>query len=224
MGARVEPGEAVSQGEHLQPTGREEVLVHGGDLIFATLAGLYRASHLDHIVRVEVEPDDSVVALRLPRLLLDGEAVAVGVKFGHAISLRVVHPIAEDGGLALLVGCAHGLVEHRREAVSLEDVVAQHQADIVAPDEVGPDGEGLSQSVGAGLLGIAETDAEIAAVAQQAAEAWQVGRRGDDQDVADACLHQHADGIVDHRLVIDGHQLLADSLRDGIEAGAAASC
>ena len=43
------------------------------------------------------------------------------------------------------------------------------------------------------------------------------------QAVADAGQHQHADGVVDHRLVVDGQQLLADAFRYGVKPCAGAS-
>jgi len=47
--------------------------------------------------------------------------------------------------------------------------------------------------------------------------------RGDDENVAYAGEHQYRDGIVDHRLVENGEQLLAHAFGDGVEARAAAS-
>jgi hypothetical protein len=41
--------------------------------------------------------------------------------------------------------------------------------------------------------------------------------------VADARQHQGAQRVVDHRLVVDRQQLLADALRDRIQPGAGAA-
>ena len=41
----------------------------------------------------------------------------------------------------------------------------------------------------------------------------------DDENLADARVHQSRDGIVNHRLVENRNQLLADALCDGVEAG-----
>ena len=46
----------------------------------------------------------------------------------------------------------------------------------------------------------------------------QVGRRGDDQNLADAGEHQHRQRIIDHRLVVDRHELLAHGDGQGVEA------
>ena len=64
---------------------------------------------------------------------------------------------------------------------------------------------------------------KCAAVAEQRLEPRQVARRGDDQDLADAGKHQHAERIVDHRLVVDRQQLLRDRQRRRIKARAAAA-
>ena len=49
-------------------------------------------------------------------------------------------------------------------------------------------------------------------------------RRGDDEDLSDSSQHEHRDRIVDHRLVVDGHELLAHRHGQGVEAGAGTSC
>ena len=58
---------------------------------------------------------------------------------------------------------------------------------------------------------------------QQAFEARQVVGGADDEDVADAREHQCTDGIIHHRFVVNGKQLLAHALGDGIQSGAGSS-
>ena len=90
-------------------------------------------------------------------------------------------------------------------------------------DELAADEEGLGQALGLRLHGVADRNAQPAAVAQQSLEAADVLRRGDQQDVANARQHQHRQRIVDHRLVVDGQQLLAHGPRDGIQPRARAA-
>ncbi len=45
-------------------------------------------------------------------------------------------------------------------------------------------------------------------------------RRRDDQHLADARQHQRGERVVDHRLVVDRQQLLADRVRDRVQARA----
>ena len=178
--------------------------------------------HLHHLVGVEVEPHHGIVALGVGGFLLNGETVALFVELGHAVSFGVVDPIAEDRGFLVLLSSPDGIEQFAREVAAVEDVVAQHQTGAVVADKLLADDEGLGQTVGGGLLRILEVDAVVAAVTQQALETGKVLRSGDEQNVADARQHQHGDGIINHRLVIDGQQLFAHALGDRIQPGAGA--
>ena len=107
--------------------------------------------------------------------------------------------------------------------MAVKDIVAQDQADRVAGDEFLADQEGVGQAARFFLDLVGKTHSQLAAVAQQGLKAGQVGRGGDDQDVADAGQHQRRERVVDHGLVIDGQQLLAHHLGDGMEPGAVAA-
>ncbi len=85
---------------------------------------------------------------------------------------------------------------------------------------VGPDHERLRQPVGLVLYRVGQVDAEIGSVAEQPVKARGVLRRGDHQDVADAGHHQRGQRVVDHRFVVDRHQLLADAHGDRVQPGA----
>ena len=52
----------------------------------------------------------------------------------------------------------------------------------------------------------------------------QVLRCGDEADIPDAGHHQGGQGIIDHGLVINGHELLADAEGQRIQTGAGAAC
>ena len=73
----------------------------------------------------------------------------------------------------------------------------------------------MGQTVGLFLRGVGERAPEARAVAKKALERWGVFWGGDDQDVPDPCDHQSGQRMVDHRLVVDRHQLLADRLGQG---------
>jgi len=216
VGAGVEPSEAAAEGLHLQLAVLQEFLVHGGDFQFTTRTRFDAFGYVHHLVGVEVEAHHGVVALGLLRLLLDAETVAVPVELGHTVALGIGHPVAEDGGLAVLLGILHRILQQGGEAVAVEDVVAQDEAGAIVTNELFPDDEGLRQSVGTGLLGILETHAVVGAVAQEAHEPRQVVGGADNQDVADAGQHQRGNRVIDHGLVIDGEQLLAHALGDGV--------
>ena len=223
MRACIQPGETATEDLHLQLAVFQELLVHGGDLQLAAGGGLDGLGHVHHLVGVEVEAHHGVVALGHFGFLLDAETVTLLVEFRHTITLGVAHPVAEDGGFLVLLGILHGIAEQRGEAGTVEDVIAQHETGAVVTDELLSDDEGLGQSVGRGLLGVFKVHAVVGAVAQEAFEAGEVVGGGDDEDVADAREHQSRDGVIDHRFVVDGEQLFADALGDGVQSGAGAS-
>ena len=171
------------------------------------------------VARVEVESGDGVGALGLGWLLLDGDGPALPVELDDAEALGVVHVVAEDRGAARL-GVLDGARQVARQAVAVEDVVAQHQGARLAGDELLADGEGLRQAVRARLLGVGEPHAVARAVPEQALEVGQIGRRGDDQDVPDARQHEGAERVVDHGLVVDRQQLLGGHERERVQARA----
>ena len=142
------------------------------------------------------------------RLLLDGNGLPVLVELDHAITLRIVHVIAEHARTFTGLGLRHGLAQGRAQAVAVEDVVAQHQRARFARDELLAQEERLCQPVRAGLHLVGKAHAVMRAVTQEPLEVRQVLRRADNQDVADAGHHQHAERVVDHRLVVYGQQLL----------------
>lgn len=109
------------------------------------------------------------------------------------------------------------------EALAVEDVVAQDEADRVVTNERFADQERLGQTVWRRLFGIAEVEAELMTITEQLAVLGQVLRGGDKQNVTDTGQHQHRDRVVDHRLVVDRQQLLGDAESDGVQAGAGAA-
>jgi hypothetical protein len=106
---------------------------------------------------------------------------------------------------------------------AVEDVVAEDQRDRLVTDEVRTDQERLGKALGAGLHRIAELDADLGPVTEEPAETVLVLGRGDHQDLADSGIHQQGQRVVDHRLVVDRHQLLADRLGDRVQPRPAAS-
>ncbi|MNT44703.1 hypothetical protein D3C72_1812430 [compost metagenome] len=107
--------------------------------------------------------------------------------------------------------------------MAVEDVVAQHQAARLAVDEVAADQVGLRQPVRARLHGVLDIHAPLRAIAQQLLEQGLLVRGVDDQHFTDTRQHQHAERVVDHRLVIDRQQLLADAFGDRVQARARAA-
>ena len=218
-GAGVQPRVAAAEGHHGQRPLLQVHLVERGDLQLAAGRRLDLMRLGGDVARVEVQAGDGVGALGLGWLLLDGDGPALAVELHDAEALGVVHVVAEDRGAARL-GVLDGARQVARQAVAVEDVVAEHQGARLAGDELLADGEGLRKSVRRGLLGVGQVHAVARAVPEQALEVGQVGRRGDDQDVADARQHEGAKRVVDHGLVVDRQQLLGGHERERVQAGA----
>ena len=218
-GAGVQPRVAAAEGHDGQRPLLQVHLVERGDLQLAAGGGLNLVGLGCHVARVEVQAGDGVGALGLLGLLLDGDGTALAVELHDAEALGVVHVVAEDRGAARL-GVLDGARQVARQAVAVEDVVAQHQGARLAVDEPLADGEGLGQAVGARLLRIGEVHAVARAVPEQALEVGEVRRGGDDQDVPDARQHEGGQRVVDHRLVVDRQQLLGGHERERVQAGA----
>lgn len=218
-GAGVQPRVAAAEGHDRQRPLLKVHPVEVGDLQLAAGRGLHAMGLGCHVARVEVEPRDGVGALGALGLLLDGDGTALAVELHDAEALGVVHVVAEDRGAARL-GVLDGARQVARQAVAVEDVVAEHQGARLAGDEALADGEGLRQAVGARLLGVGQVHAVARAVPEQALEVGQVGRGGDDQDVPNARQHEGGQRVVDHGLVVDRQQLLGGHERERVQARA----
>ena len=218
-GAGVQPRVAAAEGDHGERPLLQVHLVERGDLQLAACGGLHLGGAGGHVARVEVQAGHGVGALGALGLLLDGHGPPPAVELHDAEALGVVHVVAEDRGSARL-GVPGGARQVARQAVAVEDVVAEHQRARLAGDELLADGEGLREAVRRGLLGVGEAHAEAGAVAQQALEVGQVGRGGDDQDVPDARQHEGGQRVVDHGLVVDRQQLLGGHERERVQARA----
>lgn len=142
------------------------------------------------------------------------------VELDDAVALGVEHGVGEDGGPALVF---YRFLEGLGEVVTVEDVIAEDEAAALAGEEVFADEECLGEAVGRGLHGVLEGDAPLGAVAEQLLEARGVLGGGDDEDLADAGQQKNRQRVVDHRLVVDGEQLLGDRLRDWVQPGAGTS-
>ena len=105
----------------------------------------------------------------------------------------------------------------------IKNVVAQHQSAGGITQKLFADDESLGQAIGARLHSVLQTHAPLAAVAQQLLKAGGILRRADDQHLAYAGQHEGAERVIDHRLVIDRQQLLADGQRGRVQAGAGAA-
>ena len=218
-GAGIEPRVPAAEGDDGQRPLLQVHLVERRDLKLAAGGGPHLVGLGGHVARVEVQSGDGVGALGLGGLLFDGDGPALAIELHDAEALGVIDVVAEDRGAARL-GVLHGARQVARQAVAVEDVVAEHQRARLAGDELLADGEGLRQTVRRGLLCVGQVHAVARAVPEQALEVGEVGRRGDDQDVPDARQHEGGQRVVDHGLVVDRQQLLGGHERERVQAGA----
>lgn len=124
-GAGVQPRVAAAEGDDGQRPLLQVHLVERGDLQLAARGGLHPMRLGGHVARVEVQAGDGVGALGLGGLLLDGDGPPLAVELHDAEALGVVHVVAEDRGPPRL-GVLHGARQVARQAVAVEDVVAEH--------------------------------------------------------------------------------------------------
>jgi hypothetical protein len=110
----------------------------------------------------------------------------------------------------------------RAEVGAVEDVVAEHERDLLVADELLADDERLRETVRRWLHRVLR---RCRARCRHPAllELALVIRCRDHLRISDARLHEGRQRVVDHRLVVDRHQLLRDALGDGPQPGAGAA-
>jgi hypothetical protein len=132
-------------------------------------------------------------------------------------SWGVLDPGEQDLSAARLCG---ERLDVRPDAV-LDDVVAEHDDDAVVVGEMLGQAERLGDAALAFLVGVVELlEAERLPVAEQAEELARVLAARDDHDVVEPGVDERLDRVVDHRLVVDGQQVLVRDGRERAEARA----
>ena len=86
-----------------------------------------------------------------------------------------------------------------------------------------PDEKGLGQAPRIGLLGVFQLQAPLRPVPQKTPKQGQVEGRADDQNLPHPRQHQGRERVIDHRLVVNGQELLAHDARRRIEPRAGPS-
>ena len=224
MRTGVEPGGAAAEEFDAESAGVEVEPVEVRDLEFTALGRFEGARDFDDISVVEIDAGDGVVGFRLRGFFLKGEDATIGSELDDAVAGGVGDVVAKNGGSG---GAGPGGFERAREIMAVEKVVAEDEGrGFGAGEEAGVAGdvEGLGEAVGAGLLGVGELEAEVGAVAEQFFKEREIGGGGDDEDLANAGEHQDRQRVIDHRFIVNRHELLGDGDGEGPEARAGASC
>ena len=152
--------------------------------------------------------------------LLDGDSISVFVEFHNAKALGVVDIITENSCSFALLCFLNGCAESFPKTVACKNIVPQYHGCGISVDKFFADGECLGESVRRGLGLVGKIETELVAVPEEDFESRQILRRGDDQDVADSCVHQYRNRIIDHRFVVDREQLFGCDHSQRIESGA----
>jgi len=105
----------------------------------------------------------------------------------------------------------------------MEDVVTQHERNFVVTDERFTDDERLGQPFRGRLNLIRQVDSQFRTVAEQSLERVVILWSRNDQDIPNSSRHEGGKRVVDHRLVVDGDQLLAGCFGDWPKPAAGSS-
>src|SRR5690554_4451716 len=151
VSARVKPGKATSKQFHVQITLLQIGAVNIGDFQFAPIAGFNLPGNIDNAVIVEVQPGHCVIGFGLDRLFFNGDGALVAIEFHHTKTLRVFHLVAEYGGTLTTL---NRLTQLRRKALTIEDIISEHQTHIAVADEFLTNDKGLSETIRTRLNGI----------------------------------------------------------------------
>ena len=96
----------------------------------------------------------------------------------------------------------------RRQDVALDDVVAQHHADLLPVGEVLGQRQGVGDTAFAFLVGVVDVfQAELFAVGEQTQKIAGIAPSGDDQNLSNPGIDESLNRVVDHRPVIDRQQM-----------------
>src|SRR5258708_27953359 len=103
------------------------------------------------------------------------------------------------------------------EAVEKKYIIDENKRNRAVNNEIRSDQECLRQSFWLWLYRVAKSDSPLAPVTQQPLKLSAIIRRRDNKNVANSGQHQRRQRIIDHRLVENRQQLLADTAGYWIE-------
>ena len=185
-----------------------------GDLVLAARRRLEVAGDLDHVVVVEVQPRHRVVDFGCAGFSSSESARPASSNSTTPYAAGVGHPVGEDRAAVDVVEAlqlaARGRGRRRccRRAPARPARRRRTRRRSRTPGPARP-GWAARRSV----IEIPNCDPSPSS----RSNCGRVLRRGDHQHVADARQHQRRQRVVDHRLVVDRDQLLADAQRDRMQ-------
>src|SRR4051812_43404995 len=142
--ARVEPGHAAAQIDEPSPSGPQVLVVEVGNLQLAARGRTKLLRQRHDLVVVKIEAGDGEISLRLLRLLLERQEAASLAHFRDSVALRIVDPVPEQRASIERLGL---LLQKGGQALTMEDVVTQHEADAIVTYESFADEKRFGKSV-----------------------------------------------------------------------------
>src|ERR1700722_12927050 len=101
----------------------------------------------------------------MQRLLHQIQWPALAIEIHHTVTLRVLHPIAENGGAIGMPGCS---AQNLRQPVAVENIIAEGERYIGVSDEFPANQKCLRDSARIRLRGVLEAHSPLLPGAQQA--------------------------------------------------------
>ena len=140
-------------------------------------------------------------------LFLDRNGLTVLVKLHNSETLRIVHIVAKHR-CALAVFCILDCcLQALLQPVARKDVIAQHHSHRIIADEISTNNKGLCQSIRRRLNSIGQIHTKLVSITQQVLETRSILWCGNNQNIADAGVHQNGHRIINHRFVVDWQKL-----------------
>src|SRR5262245_22281980 len=145
-----------------------------------------------------------MIRSRPNRFFFQTESSPTFIEFYNSIALRIPYLIGKD--------CCSGLRFRRiqksvGQPVAIENIVTQDQSHGVLSDEFSSNDEGLRQTLWSRLYLILNAQTKMSAIVKEADKGLLVLGRGNDEDFSYTSQHQCGKRIVNHGLVIHGHEL-----------------
>ena len=183
-------------------------VVDVGDLEFAAVGALQLLDLVENRLVVHINAGDGEVGFGIMGLFLDAE-YSSAFYLGDAEPFGVGNLLEEDLGARRLPT----EIFDRRADGTLNDVVAEDDAQAMSGAEVMREPERFSDATFAFLVGVVEMDvAELFAVGKEAEEVPGVASAGDNKDLINSRVDKRLDRVIDHRLVVDREQMFVCDL------------
>src|SRR5580704_16375232 len=220
VSAGVEPRITASKLDDLQLLEAQIVPVYIADLEFTTGRRAQGGCYFKHGVVIKIEPGDRPVGQELAGLL-DNIGRLVGIiEFEHGVTVGLADMMSEYGRALHSPG---GFGEFGAQPVPVEQIIAENKRDAVRADELTPKNESMSKTDRFILRQVVEPDAPCRPVAKKPLIERQMFGCRYQQQVADSGQHENRQRIINHRLVVDRHQLFVHGERRRVKPGAGAA-